>query len=349
MKGREQSIELMKAAGIFIIVLGHVIVAPLDRLTFPIYPKQIGVALFMFVLGWNLARESRDKGQVIFQRMFPMFFFGLGCTLLVGILHYLADGNMQSSNLLPFLLGANIFFNFFPANPTLWFVGTYFHALLFWFFFGNRFTVRLWHLPILFALEVAIRAVVLAEGQAFIAYMMLPGWMTPFCLGVLMHRQGDRPESWSGAIMGLSVAAAFVAAWGLLFGVFCSGGHSFPFRRWPHGTGFPPVLLVSTLISMQYLFYAAVLFSIFRRMRAPAIISAFARNTLVIFIGHMPLINALSPWLYRMDGFWLKRGILIAVCLVGLGLFSEGITRIINLPALQQRSWLTMARFRSAP
>lgn len=345
MKRREHAIEWLKAAGITIIVVGHLIVAPPDRFTFPIYPKQIGVALFMFVLGWNLGKEHRDRGQVLFHRMFPMYLFGLGCAVVVGIPVFLTNGNVQLSNLLPFMLGMNVFFDFFPANPTTWFIGTYFHALVFWFFIAHRLTVRPWHLVMFLVGEIAARAWVMTTGASYVAYMMLPTWLTPFFLGVWMCRKGDLPPAPVRTIVFLGGLMAFVLLWRWLFGAIAMDSPGFPFKQWAGMGEGSSAFIRSALISVQYLLYPMVLFCVFRRVRCPAMVSFISRNSLVIFIGHMPLIYGLAPFLYQwMEGFLLKRLVLAAICLVGLGLLSEGVTRGSRLPELQKRLWNRIQR-----
>lgn len=340
MHDRVQVIEWLKAMGIFIIVLGHLVVAPLDRFTYPIYPKQLGVALFIFVLGWNLARETRDSLHVIFHRMFPMYVYGLGCAVLVGIPVYLSTGNVQESNVLPYVLGVNVFFDFFPANPTTWFIGTYFHALLFWFFLARRFTVRPRHILLFLVAEMGTRALAMHTGMSFVAYMLLTSWMTPFFLGVTLHRRGDLDPAILKTLFKLCILMGFIGFWGWLFSDAVFQDDSFPFKKWAGAEGFLPPFFISTLVSIQYAFYPLVLFQVFRRLSCPAFIRFISRNTLVIFIGHMPLIYALAPVLYpTLEGFWVKRLLLLLICLLGLGLLSEAITRALRLPRLQQDLW----------
>ena len=51
--------------GIAIIVYGHVAGSTINSLTPPIQPKQLGVASFLFVLGYTLAREVRPALEVV--------------------------------------------------------------------------------------------------------------------------------------------------------------------------------------------------------------------------------------------------------------------------------------------
>jgi len=51
-----------------VIVYGHVTRAV--PLTPPIYPKQLGVAFFLFASGFTLARDRRPVVQAVFKRLF---------------------------------------------------------------------------------------------------------------------------------------------------------------------------------------------------------------------------------------------------------------------------------------
>ncbi|MFT5002274.1 MAG: fucose 4-O-acetylase-like acetyltransferase [Polaribacter sp.] len=77
MKNRVDFIDWLKAVGMYLIVFGHYFGEPYNQFTQPIYPKELGVAFFVFVMGWVLARESRPHWQVVYNRLFPMYFWGL--------------------------------------------------------------------------------------------------------------------------------------------------------------------------------------------------------------------------------------------------------------------------------
>src|SRR5204863_1855775 len=117
----------MKAIGISLIVIGHVAGSLLNQLTPPIYPKQLGVAFFLFAMGFGLARERRPRWQIVRNRLFEIYLFGLAAALLLTALAFWTKGDLNQNNYLPFLGGANVVFNGFPANPTTWYIGTYLH------------------------------------------------------------------------------------------------------------------------------------------------------------------------------------------------------------------------------
>jgi peptidoglycan/LPS O-acetylase OafA/YrhL len=67
-RGYVPAIDWMKATAIFLVVHGHVAARTVEWATPPFYPKQIGVALFIFAMGYTLARERKPTTQVLFNR-----------------------------------------------------------------------------------------------------------------------------------------------------------------------------------------------------------------------------------------------------------------------------------------
>src|SRR5215510_14625510 len=113
-------VDWMKSLGMFLIVLGHVAQGSIEHLTPPIYAKQLGVAFFIFVIGWGLARESRSRFQVVYNRLFPVVFLGLGFALLMSVVVFDTHRNPNESNYLPFLFVLNVLRYSLSANPTTW-------------------------------------------------------------------------------------------------------------------------------------------------------------------------------------------------------------------------------------
>src|ERR1700682_4567834 len=125
-------IDFFKCFGMVLIVYGHTAGwAPLASFP-PLYLKPLGVALFLFALGYSLARDDRPTREVLFNRLFDVYVFGLSCAVLLTLFSLLADGRWARSDYLPFALGVNVFLDYFPANPTTWYIGTYVHFLLLW-------------------------------------------------------------------------------------------------------------------------------------------------------------------------------------------------------------------------
>lgn len=327
----------MKAVGMFFIVFGHVVGAPFNQFTQPIYPKQLGVAFFVFITGWSLANENRPRLRVVFNRIFPVYLFGVGCALVLSLLFFFIKNDTNPSNYLPFFLGVNVLFNYFPANPTTWYIGTYLHLLLCWAFFFQSGVIRKWHLCLALLLEIGIRALIMASGKPFIAYMLLPNWLTIFLLGMFFAEKQDNND--------LGKLVVLLPAWIGIFAVWAFIGNSigfdssFPFRN--VNTGFPfSILFRSVLISLIYLVNTLFFFAIARRLPPLRMVAFFARNTLIIFIVHMPVIYQCSSFVYSLfDSVFFKKLTLILILYIGLALFSELVHRIINVKRLREKIW----------
>lgn len=97
-------IDWMKSLGMFLIVFGHVAGGSILYLTPPINAKQLGVAFFIFTVGWGLARESRDRLQVVYNRLFPVFLLGLGFAVVMSAVVFVTQRGLNKSNYLPFFL-----------------------------------------------------------------------------------------------------------------------------------------------------------------------------------------------------------------------------------------------------
>ena len=225
-------IDIMKAAGMLFILFGHIIGDPeniYNQITQPVHTKQIGVAFFVFITGWSLANNTKPALRAIFNRIFPFYFYGIICAILLSIMLYITKGNAVESNYLPFFFGINVFFNYFPANPTTWYIGTYLHILLFWYFFMQGKQVTPKHLVIAFIAENAVRCLLMMWEQNFIAYMLLPNWLTVFLLG--MHLHDKRQLTTTPFVLVLIVAWVLVYAFQTYAANLIGFDHTFPFRN----------------------------------------------------------------------------------------------------------------------
>ena len=54
-----------------------------NPLTPPFNPKQLGVAFFLFVTGYSLAREQRPWSEVLPRRLFEVYLYGISFALLI--------------------------------------------------------------------------------------------------------------------------------------------------------------------------------------------------------------------------------------------------------------------------
>src|SRR5262245_43171564 len=157
-------VDWMKSLGMFLIVFGHAAGDSIMHLTPPIYGKQLGVAFFIFVMGWGLARESRDRFQVVYNRLFPIFLLGIGFAVMMSAIVFATQRELNESNYLPFFFGINVLLDNFPANPTTWYIGTYIHILLFWALVLHKVRVSRWMIIVTVIGEIVFRAVMLETG-----------------------------------------------------------------------------------------------------------------------------------------------------------------------------------------
>ena len=336
--------DWMKCVGIFLIVMGHVAGRPTNFALPPIYPKQLGVAFFIFVMAYSLARETRPRWQVLFNRLFEVYLFGGAIALLLSIVMFATRGTLQLSNYLPFALGVNVVFNNFPANPTMWYIGTYLHVLLLWALGLRHIRVRAWMLVVSFGLEVALRAILIPTAGEYIAYMLLPNWVTVFMVGTLFGQQAEARSTESpanrraGVAFYALLAVAFGAVWYTITTPYVVD-HSFPFMRLSSVGSLGDAAITSVSVSVVYLAWTLLAFQITRRASAWTSVQFFARNTLIIFIAHMPVFYALDSVLRRWTIAYAPRAVVqLLVCFVGLALISEVVTRAIRPKAL--RDWV---------
>jgi hypothetical protein len=353
-------IEWMKALGMSVIVYGHVAHGTTVPLTPPIYLKQFGVAFFLFAAGFTLARERRSALEAVFNRLFQVYLFGISLALILTIANVLAGGRGAPSNYLPFAAGLNVVVDNFPANPTTWYLGTYLHLLLIWAVCLRRVRVRMWMVFAALALEVPIRAFLVASAGRFVAYMLFTNWAAVFLLGMVRGSEDapvGRPFRAATAVTPREAALkgrptwnavallAFLAAW-------ASAMQLLPFERtfplqslsgWPALAG---LLFVSASVSLLYSGTTALVFEATRHLKTtPAPVAFIARNSLIIFLVHMPVYYVLTPILAAWTtSYWARVAIQLLVCLPGLGLMSEGIVAVVRPGSLRGPvfEWINM-------
>jgi fucose 4-O-acetylase-like acetyltransferase len=330
-------IDFFKCAGIIVILYGHLAGwAPLADFP-PIHSKQIGVALFLFASGYSLASERRPVRDVLFNRLFEVFLFGLALALIVSVAGAAVDGGWRPSNYLPFAAGINVLLNNFPANPTTWYVGTYVHVLVLWAVVLRRTRASLAMVAGAFAIEVFVRAVLLDRGGEFIAYMAVPNWLTVFVLGRYfgahhIDRLPGRAWIWTTA------AAVFTAVW-LTGATRLPLVNDFPFYT-TASRDVASLAARSLAISIVYAASVLVALGIFGSLAPPKAVTFIARNTLIVFLAHMPVYYALRHWM--PDGTMppaARSMLMMIVCLPGLAYVSE---------RLRQARWLQAIRLRLA-
>jgi hypothetical protein len=339
-------VDWMKSLGMFLIVLGHVAQGSIMHLTPPIYPKQLGVAFFIFVVGWGLARESRDRFQVVYNRLFPVFLLGLGFAMVMSAVAFVTQRDLNESNYLPFFLGINVLLDNFPANPTTWYIGTYIHILLFWALVLHKVRVRLWMVGVAAVGEILFRAAMLDTGALFRTYMVFPNWITVFLLGMSMR---DRAQEAKRATLPLYVLGLTILLIAWTFGMRqVALDEAFPFRNFLGMAGSAVVLTRSACVTLLYVVYTWLVFEITRRLPGYAIVTFFARNTLLIFIAHMPLLFALQQPLRNMiPSYWPRMTLSMLILYPGLAIVSELIMRMLQPEKLRNALWVLFSHARS--
>lgn len=340
---RITSLEWLKCLGMAVIVAGHVAGSWINQLTPPFYPKQLGVAFFLFAAGVLLAREHRRPAFVLYRRLFEVYLFGVACAMVVSAAYYLRTSNLAESNYLPFLLGANIAMDAFPANPTTWYIGTYIHVLLLWAVALRHLNVRPWMIALTAVAEIATRAVLMEQGELFRAYMLVPNWATVFLLGFYRGQRSDEPIN-AGSAGGTIVAAALlvllVLAWPPAARSLLAPERDFPFMRFTAGPDLLGLIATSAAVTALYVSYTWATFRIADHVPAPAPVRFLARNTLFVFIAHIPIFYAIegpvSRWFPDRNAANLVR---LIICYPVLALVSEAIRRLVRPDRLRDRIW----------
>jgi peptidoglycan/LPS O-acetylase OafA/YrhL len=326
----------MKAIGIAFVVYGHVAHATTVPLTPPIYLKQFGVTLFLFVTGFTLAGERRSASAVLFARLFPMYLYGGSLALLLAVLGLIAGTGADPTNALPFVAGINVVLDHFPANPSTWYIGMYLHVLLLWAWLFRSVRVQWWTIGAALVVEIAARAVLLAYAGPYPAYMTVTSWIAVFLLGMLYGSRGDAVGR-SSPLPYIVLLIAGGVTWAQIASSMAPVP-TFPFMTLPGVAPLPAAFAVSAAASLLYLAVTALVFQITRRLPAPALVRFAARNSLIVFLVHMPVFFALNPVLAGAGLSYASRvAIQLAVCGAGLALVSEAIRRLVPADALRAR------------
>lgn len=342
-------IDWLKAIGMLLILLGHVFGSPdilYNQISAPIYTKQLGVAFFVFITGWSLANDTRTPIRIAFNRLFPVYFFGVGFALLISIMALVNQTDPNESNYLPFIFGLSVFQNHFPANPTTWYFGMYFHLILFWYLVISHRTINLKHVAIGAAMEISLRALLVEQEVTFIAYMGLHNWLTPFLLGAYLRNKEDC--AWTSQSTLITITwSVILLTWGYCQSHLSLEG-SFPFMAFPVGPSNFTLLnttACSILITFIYAANTLIAFDLTRRLPLPKLVAFLARNTLITVIVHMPLIYAYAGQFYGLiEDPILKRLAFVAILFVGISLFSEVVNRLLPVKKINNATWALCGR-----
>jgi peptidoglycan/LPS O-acetylase OafA/YrhL len=316
-------IDWMKATGMSLILIGHLAARWNNGQAPPIYPKQLGVTFFLFATGFTLAGETRSSARVLFNRLAEIFLYGLGLAAIIAVKGLILDGDAHLFNFLPFVFGVNVVFDHFPPNPTTWYIGTYIQILVLWAVLLRGVRVTPAGLLAALGLEIVIRSLLMDHAGLHIAYMLLTNWMTVFLLGFFSGQQADEAEARAGLDWSAAVLVPILVVWPWVVGQ-ATIARSFPFSRVANNA-----FVTSASISFIYIAYTWAAYRIARRLPEVNVVRFIARNTLVIFLAHMPLYFAVNPLLRRLvDSYNARAVILLIASTAGLGYASELLHRL---------------------
>lgn len=343
---RIAGIDWLKCLGMLVIVYGHTAGRSVLRATEPFNPKQLGVVFFVLVMGFSLAREQRPRRRVVYARAFDICLIGLLSAILVSSLRWLTGGDPNPSNYLPLMLGANVVFNSFPANPTTWYIGTYLHLLLIWAVLLRGVRVRLWMIAASLLIEIPVRVLWMLLAGDYVAYMLVTNWLSILLLGMYLSQQA-RPSRETPAV-GRSPDARRCVPWFTALVVLATVwplmtaqinlSSEFPFTRLQLVEGAVWVsMFTSASITLLYFLYGCLTYGLVTGLPDLPVVRFFARNTLIVFVGHMPLYYLIAPAVHAAvpPGF-LRAALNVAIYYVALAGVSEALLRLVPLRRLRE-------------
>jgi hypothetical protein len=124
---------------------------------------------------------------------------------------------------------------------------------------------------------------------------------------------------------------------------------AFPFRNFVGTAGSAMVLTRSACVTFLYVAYTWLVFEVTRRLPGYAIVAFFARQTLLIFIAHMPLLFTLQQPLRNMiPSYWPRIGLLMLILYPGLAIVSEVVMRLLQPAKLRDALWTLLSQQRKA-
>jgi Acyltransferase family len=328
--GRVHALDWMKAIGLALIVYGHVAAATTVLWTPPFYPKQLGVAFFVFATGFTLARESRPVSRVLFNRLFDLFVLGGLAAVVMSVIGGLMWGDINESNYLPFAFGLNLFLNELPSNPTTWYIGTYLHLLMVWAVAFRGRTPSWFSIGVWLLVNIGIRAALILSVGPFFAYMVVFNWLDVFMVGLIFGSKRQRPAK-------LAWPLALVLIWPFAMSAI-QWDRAFPFMHPLAAGAVAGAVGVSVAVSFAYLAYTLAAWNLTNRLREHPMVRFIARNTVFVFIAHMPVYYFLE-FLLRgaLPNYAVRVVIEYVVCFAGLALVSEAINRGRSLEKLRER------------
>ena len=112
---------------------------------------------------------------------------------------------------------------------------------------------------------------------------------------------------------------------------------AFPFMQLRVDPPLAGALLVSVMVSAIYVSVTWLVFQMIERVPTPEAIRFIARNTLIIFLAHMPVYFVLAPMVAGLASPAARSAVFLAACLPGLALLSEGVRRAVRPRELRER------------
>jgi fucose 4-O-acetylase-like acetyltransferase len=329
-------IDWMKAIGITLVVYGHVSGWTINEYFPPIFPKQLGVALFVFVAGYSLASERRPVMEVLVRRLFELLFIGGVFAVALSLLGLAVDGAPRLSNFMPLVFGSNVLVNNFPANPTTWYIGTYIHLMLAWALVVRHIRVTTAVLIGVLVLEVTLRALFWRHLGGFQAYMLLSNWLGCFLLGRAAGQAamlGPHVRSRGAELAWMLVVAAigWLVAYPSLGEPLDLLG---PFRPVTGGTSDAMRLLLSAAVSALYLGTCWALYHLTRRLPRSSVAEFLSAHTLFVFVAHMPVMYAIDPLMADWSRV-AQSGVRLVVCFGLVAAAGAAFRRIVPLTSMR--------------
>lgn len=165
--------------------------------------------------------------------------------------------------------------------------------------------------------------------------MALPNWLTVFLLGTYFG-QREITRAPGPAAAWIACLVAFTLAW-LAVAPHLPFTEGFPFSR-PSSPGPLAAIVVSAAISLLYVVFTLLAFAIFTKFNAPWLVTFIAKNTLIVFLVHMPVYYVAVRWLpERTLGHIWRSVIIFVICLPCLAVVSDLIRRSALVTAV--RAW----------
>ncbi|MFT6895770.1 MAG: hypothetical protein ACJA13_000167 [Paraglaciecola sp.] len=157
-------------------------------------------------------------------------------------------------------------------------------------------------------------------------------------LGIYRGYKKDSADS-SGLLPILAGWLAFTTLWVLLLNSLEVTGR-FPFREVQLASGLTNSLITSGAISVVYVIHTVFFVAVFSKIKAGNLVRFFSRNTIIVFIGHMPFYFVLEPIVRQVFASgWPKRLCIVIIMFVGLSLLSEFLSKVIKVDELKNRLW----------